>query len=73
MKAKLKKDATITATYPSGYFWKIDDTFIFTDTSANGIPIYDKDEKKLYFLENHELSGLGFPEDMFEIIKENES
>lgn len=68
MTAKLKQDTLITATNKDGYFWKIDDTSIFTETPASKIQIYDNEGKKLYFLEKHDLSGCGFPEDMFDIV-----
>jgi len=61
MEAKLKQGTIITATTKDGYFWEINDTFIFTDTPE----IYNEG-KKLFFPKNHELSGCGFPEDMFE-------
>lgn len=68
METKLKQGVIITATYEGGSFWKIDDTVIFTDTSESGTQIYNDEGKKLYFPKNHNLSGCGFPEDMFETL-----
>ncbi len=66
METKLKQGTVITATHEGGFFWKIDDTVIFTDTPENGIQTYNNEGKKLYFPKNHDLSGCAFPEDMFE-------
>lgn len=66
MEAKLKQGIVITATQEGGHFWKIDDTVIFTDTSKSGIQTYNDVGQKLYFPKNNDLSGCGFPEDMFE-------
>lgn len=68
METKLKQGTVITATHEGGYFWKIDDTVIFTDTPECGVQIYNSEGQKLYFPKNHELSGCGFPEDMFETL-----
>ena len=67
MEVKLKKGTVITATHEGGSFWKIDDTIIFTDTPLSGIQTYNNG-KKLYFPKDHDLSGCGFTEDMFEIM-----
>jgi hypothetical protein len=68
METKLKQGTVITATHEGGSFWKIDDTVIFTDTPESGIQIYNNEGQKLYFPKNHDLSGCGFPEDMFETL-----
>jgi len=61
---KLKPGTTLTATHESGSFWKIDDSFIFTD---NGISA-SVDGKKIFSLKDHVLSGAGFSEDLFELL-----
>ena len=68
METKLKQGTVITATNEGCSFWKIDDTFIFNDTPESGIQIYNNEGQKLYFPKNHDLSGCGFPEDMFETL-----
>jgi hypothetical protein len=60
MTATLNKGSKLTGTHISGRFWEIDDTFIFESSYING--------KNLFFLKNHELSSLGFSEDIFQII-----
>jgi hypothetical protein len=67
MEVKLKQGTEIIATHESGVFLKIDETVIFTCITESKIPLYDSEGKKLFFPKNHELSGCGFPEDMFEI------
>ena len=69
MDAKLKQGTVIRATHEGGSFWEIDDTVIFTDTPESGIQTHNKEGKKLYFPKNNDLSGCGFPEDMFEQTK----
>ena len=43
METKLKQGTVITATHEGGFFWKIDDTVIFTDTPENGIQTYNNE------------------------------
>ena len=68
MEVKLKQGTVITATHESDSFWELDDTVIFTDITESGQQIYDNEGQKLYFPKNHELSGCGFPEYLFEIL-----
>jgi len=67
MNVKLKKGTTITAKHEGGTFWEIDDTVVFTDVSVSGVMTYNDEGKKIFFPKDHDLSGVGFTEDMFDI------
>lgn len=68
MEVRLKKGTVITATTHNGHLWELDDTVIFTDKTENEQrPCYGTDGQKCYFPKDHDLSGGGFPEDMFDI------
>lgn len=67
MKAKLKEGTKITITSPE-YNIILDENIVFTDICACDLILYDVDGNKLYSPTNHELSGCGFPEYLFDII-----
>jgi hypothetical protein len=70
MKAMLNSGTTIKISHPM-FNLELNETTIFTDVIGNNIILYDKNGNKLYFPDNHVLSGCGFPETLFDEIKIN--